>query len=222
MKRFCFLAFLALVLCLVGCGPKETTTPIEGTSDYVLFSLSNAPNMLGVKNAQGEVIIPNVYQSISLVGNNFVCRDEQNFYLKTNKNEELLSGNAPIEYNKTQQYYVSKESKGSIKIYLPENGNTIVGSFEGFVIDSFNNLCILKEKKYGLMSKEGSILVLPKHDVIKIANNEYIALDAKKEGSSIYDKDKKINWRNVKVTAYDKTGKEVKAPSLVQLKKLIK
>ena len=222
MKRFCFLAILAVVLCLVGCGPKETTTPIEGTNDYVLFSLSNAPNMLGVKNAHGEVIIPNVYQSIALVGGNFVCCDKQNFYLKTNKNEEVLSANAPIEYNKTQRYYVSKESKGSIKIYFPENSNTIVGSFKDFAIDSFNNLRILKENKYGIMNKEGSILIMPKHNTIEIANDKYIALDAKKGGTSIYDKNNKINWRNVKITAYDKKGKEVKAPSLNQLKKLIK
>ncbi len=215
-----FFAFFMMVFVSSCDSRKEIREPLSGTSEYQTYYFSDQPNLIGVKKGDKKVIIPNEYQNISYMGDNFVCKNKDGYHLISKGNTILLSTEAPFEYNVTENYYMSKQKDGRVFVYLPENGNTIVSDFECFVIDSLNNLCVFKNKKYGIINKEGSKLILPKHEALRIINGKYIALDAKKDGTSIYNEEKEINWKNVKITAYSPSGKvEKNAPSIKEVQK---
>lgn len=200
---------------------KEIREPLTGTKEYQTYRFSDQPNLVGVKKGDKKVIIPNVYQDVAYMGNKFVCKDKKGFHIVSAENKVILSSPAPFEYNVDDDYFMAKQPSGELLIYLQESGNVINGNFECFKIDTLGNLSVFKDKRYGIVNKDGRELIAPKHEAMRILNGKYVALDAKKDGTSIYDKNQKINWKNVKVTSYSRVGiKEDAAPKLEEVKKL--
>ena len=221
MKKFSFLALFAMVLCLVSCGPKETTTPLDGTSDYVLFSMSDAPNKYGVKNAQGQVIIPNVYENVLYAEDYFAVQDESGYKLLSAENETIFQSSADIVYNGTANWFESKE-KSKISLFIPKEAGYISGNFESYGIDNIGNFQVKENGKYGVYTLAGQLIIPITNEMLLIDGDNYIALNSKNLKLPMLKDGKITSWSRVKITAYDKGGKATKAPSSYQVRKLVK
>lgn len=222
MKKLALIFTLILVVIVCACEApkKEVRKPISGTTEYLTYSLSEQPELIGIKNAQMKVVIPNVYTEINYVGDRFVCKDSKGYHLLSTDNKVIFSSSTPLSYNEEGEYFATEEKSGTT-IYFPQMGSFVTGKFDNFVLDTLGNVCILQNKKYGVVNKDGRQVIDTKHEAIKILNNKYVVLDAKKDGTSIYDKNGKINWKNVNITSYTKFGiKEDNAPKQNDVKKL--
>lgn len=221
MKNFSFLALIATVLCLVACGPKETKTPLSGTSDYMLYSMSDTPEKFGVKRADGLTIIPNVYTHISYEQELFVARLNNKYLLLTPENKIFMTSSDKISYNAKINCFETKD-KGKITLFFPKERGKISGDFEKYELDANNNLLIKSNGKYGVFSPLGQIIIPIENEILLMNMDNYIALNSKNtKQPMLNDKGKITNWSRVKITAFDREGKKIKAPSLAQVKKMI-
>lgn len=222
MKNFSFLALIATVLCLVGCGPKETQTPLGATGEYVLYSKSDVPGKVGIKKANGVAVTPNVYSKIDYEQGLFIAQLDDKYLLLTPENKVSLQSSTPISYNKNIKCFETKEGNKSTFFFAKENGK-VSGIFESYGLDENQNLLVKENGKFGVYAQTGKLLIPISNEILLIDKGNYIALNSKNAKlPMLNDKGKIINWSRVKITSFDKDGKEAKAPSLVQVKKLIK
>lgn len=222
MKRFSFMALIATVLCLVACGPKETITPLEGTSDYVMYSKSDAPGKYGIKDIQGLTITPNVYSSLTYAAEHFIGQMDKKYLLLTPENKLVFQSTSAISYHEKAQYFESRTGD-ILSIYFPQEYGTISGAFENYKLDANGNFMYQEKGKFGVYTKAGKSIIPAHNEMLLLDGEQYIALNSKNaKQPMLNDKGKITNWSRVKITAYAKDGKEVKAPSLAQVKKLVK
>lgn len=221
MKNFSFLALVAMVLCLVSCGPKETTSPLAGTSDYVLFSKSDVPDKVGIKKANGVTIAPNVYSQITYAGQHFIGQLDGKYLLLTQDNKLAFQSTGAITYNEKNKSFESKDGDKTA-LYFPDTEGKIIGTFESYSLDANDNIQVQEKGKYGVYTKSGKLLIPISQEMLLIDKGNYIALNSKNDKRPMLKDGKITNWSRVKITAFDKDGKETKAPSLAQVKKLVK
>ncbi len=221
MKRFSFLALVAMVLCLVGCGPKETQTPLGATGEYVLYSKSDVPGKVGIKKANGVAVTPNVYSKIDYEQGLFIAQLDDKCLLLTPENKVSLQSSAPISYNKNLKCFETKEGNKSTFFFAKENGK-VSGVFESYGLDENQNLLVKENGKYGVYTQSGQLLIPINNEMLLLNKGSYIALNSKNAKQPMLKDGKITNWSRVKITAFDKDGKGTKAPSLAQVKKLVK
>lgn len=221
MKKFSFLALIATVLCLFGCGPKETQTPLGTSGEYVLYSLSDAPDKVGIKKANGVPITPNVYKKISYEQNLFIAHLDDKCLLLTPENKVALQSSSTISYNKDAKCFETKENQ-KVTLYFPNEKSKIMGNFESYVPDHNGNILVKENGKYGVYAQTGKLLIPISNEMLLTNEEQYIALNSKNAKLPMLKNGKITNWSRVKITAFDKDGKEAKAPSLAQVKKLVK
>lgn len=221
MKRFSFLALVAMVLCLVGCDPKETQTPLGATGEYVLYSKSDVPGKVGIKKANGVAVTPNVYSKIDYEQGLFIAQLDDKCLLLTPENKVSLQSSAPISYNKNLKCFETKEGNKSTFFFAKENGK-VSGVFESYGLDENQNLLVKENGKYGVYTKSGQLLIPINNEMLLLDKGSYIALNSKNAKQPMLKDGKITNWSRVKITAFDKDGKGTKAPSLAQVKKLVK
>ena len=161
MKRFSFLALVAMVLCLVGCGPKETQTPLGATGEYVLYSKSDVPGKVGIKKANGVAVTPNVYSKIDYEQGLFIAQLDDKCLLLTPENKVSLQSSAPISYNKNLKCFETKEGNKSTFFFAKENGK-VSGVFESYGLDENQNLLVKENGKYVILVIERNTVVLSK------------------------------------------------------------
>lgn len=221
MKNFSFLALIATILCLCSCGPKEYITPIEGT-EYSFFCKSNTPQLYGVRGVGNLEIIPDVYTNMLYANGYFIGQYENEFWLLTPQNTVVYRSPSEIAF-KAQNNWIECIEENKVTIFFPQEQGLISGAFESYKQDSNGNLLVKENGKYGIYSPKGNIIIPIKQDLIILDGENYIALNSKYAKQPILnDKGAIISWNRVKITAFDKDGKESKAPSLAQVKKLIK
>ena len=222
MKKFSFLALIASVMCLLSCGPKETQTSLEGTKDYVLYSQSDVPNKYGIKRANGLALTPNVYSSISYVQGLFIVQLDNKYCLLTPENTISFQSSSPISYNADLQCFETTKGEKST-FFFPQEKSKITGAFESYLVDVNGNIYVEENQKFGVYNKSGRLIIPINNENIIVEEGRYITLNPKDSKLPMRDDKGKItNWKRVVIAAFDKDGKEAEAPTVAQVKELLK
>ncbi len=220
MKKISFLAIIAAVLCLVSCGPKETKAPLAGTTDYVLFNLSDTPESFGVKNLQDEVVLPDVYDKIEFVSGFFVVQQGANYKVLTTDGKEVMQNGQAITYNAQSGCFEGKNGR-TLKVYFPQEKG-LIDNVEAYLIDANGLVQVQQAGKHGVYNKQGAVVIPVENEMLLLDGEKYVTLNSKNAKKPMLKDGKITYWSRVKITAYDKDGKEAKAPTLTQVKKLVK
>lgn len=152
--------------------------PIQGTKNSLLIKNNQ---QVGLCDNKGNIIIEPKYKDIKTIGNDYkngyivVTNDNKYGVIDFTKEEKLQAKYEDITNIGTTGIYIVKE-KGVIKAVNSKKETLIEGKFDEVKQINEENLIYKKDNKYGIMSSNGQIKVLPEYEDIEYAYlNYYIA-----------------------------------------------
>ena len=218
MKKFGFVAII-MAMFLVGCD-REAKTPFEGTTDYVMFSMSKTPDLVGVKDAKKQVVLQNVYDHIDYVAGHFIAQQGTTYRVFSTDGKEVMQNGQAISYNAQNGCFEGKNGR-TLKVYFPQEKG-LIDNVEAYTVDANGLVQVQQAGKHGVYNKQGAVVIPVENEMLLLDGEKYITLNSKNAKLPMLKDGKITYWSRVKITAFDKNGKEAKAPTLAQTKKLVK